>query len=1146
MFSHPCLSVPSRLAFLSALLLALSSLTRGVCAEVVEMDTDLHSAVGKLKEASRQPAPEVEAASDEGKQALTRMKLPAGLTATLWAAEPMLANPVAFNFDEQGRIFVSETHRYRTSVLDIRDYMWMLEDDLANRNQTDFLASLRKNFGETGVKELSKESERLMLLEDTDHDGVADKSSVYADNFRSPIDGIASGVLTRYGEVWFTNIPSLWKFTGKNKAETRTELHRGYGVRFNFTGHDFHGLIFGPDGRIYFTIGDRGASVTTQEGPVINNSDTGSVFRCYPDGSHLELFATGLRNPQSLLFNEYGDLFTGDNDSDQGDEERLVHLVENGDSGWRVGYQHAPRGNAGPWNAEKLWRPRHKEQPAYLLPPICNIEDGPAGIAYYPGTGLTPAYAGNLFITHFRGAISHSGIYTYKVKPAGASYAIETAAPFLTSALPTDVRFGPDGKLYYSDWAEGWPKSKKGRIYAISDPKLAHDPLVKSTQQLIAGDWTKRSNDELAALLGHADWRVRLEAQYTLAERGSSSLATLTAVVSKTDAAPLARRHALWGLGQLAPKNFSALEALRPLLRDADAEVRAQAAKQLGDLHDSASTDALIAALSDDSPRVKFFAAQSLGKLKHAPATTALLTAIRTNNDSDPYLRHALVMGLVGCASPEQLTATDEARSVRLAAVLALRRLANPAITKFLADTDPLIVREAAEAINDEPIVAAYPALAAFVEHPVNDEPIMLRALNASFRLGTPTEADALVRFAAQPNGSEILRTEVLALLALWPKPPARDRIVGIFRPLAEKSRPAAAAIQALTPHFSELLVHSVPEAVRAAAISTAVSLKLTAAGPALNAVVADPGQSASLRATALEALDKLSDPQLPAAVTLALADAVPELRLAALPISSRLAPESAVATLAKLLENGTPAEQRAAFKALGNSKKPEADTVLLTQLGKLAAGQVAPSAQLELLEAAALRPDPRIKKILADRDAALTLTADPVAPFRVALEGGDVAAGMNLFLRHPVMQCVRCHRRDDGPGGEAGPQLAGIGARESREYILQSIIKPSAKIAAGFEIVTVTKKNGEAVVGTLAHRDDKLVRLRSGETEVIEIPAADIKSVESAPSAMPEIAALVLTKAEIRDLVEAVSSLKTRARPNNQNQLRALRTATE
>ncbi len=1144
MLLHPSRPHAGGLTLLAAVLLAFSSIPPGGRAadEVVEMETDPHGAVGKLKPETRVVAPEINAASDEAQQAITHMKLPAGLTAKLWAAEPMFANPVAFNLDERGRVFVSETFRYRTSVLDIRDYRWMLEDDLANRNQADFMASIRRNFGEAGLKELSLESERVTLLEDTDGDGVADKSSVYADNFRSPIDGIASGVLARHGEVWFSNIPALWKFTGQNKAETRTELLRGFGLRFNFTGHDFHGLTFGPDGRIYMSIGDRAASVTTREGAVVSAPDTGSVFRCYPDGSHFELFATGLRNPQSLLFNEYGDLFTGDNDSDQGDEERLVHVVEGGDSGWRIGYQFAPRGNAGPWNAEKLWHPRHAGQPAYLLPPICNIEDGPSGIAYYPGTGLTPKFAHTIFITHFKGSISNSGIYAYTVKPEGASYAIDTAKPFLTGALPTDVRFGPDGRLYYSDWAEGWPKSKRGRLYAISDPSRANDPLTKSTQQLIASDYTKKGAEELAALLAHPDWRVRLEAQYALAERGEPSVTVLAGVVSKDDANPLARRHAVWGLGQLAGRHPSALDALRVLVASTDHEVTAQVIKLLGDYGDQSSARVIMGALSYPSPREKFFAAQSLGKLKHTPAVPALLAAVRANHDTDAYLRHALVMGLVGCATPEQLAATaaDESRAVRLAAVLALRRQASPAVAKFLADSDPLIVREAVEAINDAPIPAAQPALAAFLANPVADEAIMLRALNANFRLGTADSAHALAAFAAS-DAAPALRQEALDLLALWPAPPARDRIVGIYRPLAEKTRPAGVATAALAPKLAAILHTGTPEPVQTAAIETVVALQLKEAAPALRVVVAAVGQPVAVRVAVLEALDKFNDAELAAAATLAAASDMPELRLAALPVNSRLAPESAVATLAWLLANGTAKEQQTAFRALGAAKDPAADDVLLAQLGQLATGQIAPPAQLDLLEAAAHRADPRIKQLLAARDAALAKDPDPLAPYRVCLEGGSVESGRKVFATQPVMQCMRCHRVGDFPGGDAGPNLGGIGARGTREYILESIIKPSAKIAAGFEIVTVTRKNGEAVPGTVARRDAKSILLKTGETGTVEIPAADIKAVESAPSAMPEIAALVLTKAEIRDLVESLASLKEPARMQEKKPIRAL-----
>ncbi|HVU25590.1 MAG TPA: HEAT repeat domain-containing protein, partial [Opitutus sp.] len=845
---------PRMLALAASAVIAFSTCVRAVEIEPEEEDA---SAPHELKDpGTRIAAPEIAPASDEAREALARMKLPAGLKASLWAAEPMLANPVAFNFDEQGRIFVAETYRYRSSVLDIRDYMWMLETDLASRSIDDRLAEIREKFGPEGEKELSIESERVRLLEDRNHDGVADFSTIYAEGFNSPLDGIASGVLARRGQVWFTDIPSLWKFTGREHAETRDELSRGYGIRFNYTGHDLHGLAFGPDGKIYFSVGDRAANATAKDGSRAVMQDTGSVFRCNPDGTQLEVFAYGLRNPQSLLFTENGDLFTGDNDSDQGDEERLVHVVEDGDSGWRIGYQFSPLGHAGPWNSENLWHPRFATQAAYLLAPICNIEDGPSGVAYYPGTGLNESWRGTIFITHFKGSISSSGIYAYNVKPDGANYAIADAKPFLTSALPTDVKFGPDGRLYYSDWAEGWPKSKKGRIYAIYDPQHVNDPIVKATQALIASDFTRKSTDELAHLLGQPDWRVRLEAQYTLAERGAASIATLAGVATATDAPPLARRHAVWGLGQIGAHDAAALASLPALLRDADSEVRAQAAKVLGDDGAADATDALIAALGDADNRVKFFAAQSLGKLHVAKAAPALLAALRANHDQDNYLRHACVMGLVGARNLEALAAAedDPSRAVRLGVILAYRRLGRAEVANFLHDADPLLVREAALAINGVPITAAFPALAEFANHPVADEVVMLRALNANFRLGGEANATALADYAARSDAPEALRAEAITQLSLWPKPPARDRVVGIFRPLP--ARDAAAARTALARVVPALLVPATPESVGVATADAVAKLELHAAADSLIACVRDGGQASATRAEALEALE--------------------------------------------------------------------------------------------------------------------------------------------------------------------------------------------------------------------------------------------------------------------------------------------------
>jgi quinoprotein glucose dehydrogenase len=1114
---------------------------------------------GKIRDlGSRKAQPDIAPASDEAEQAIKRMQVPAGLEIKLWAAEPMLANPVAFNFDEKGRIFVAETYRYRSSVLDIRDYMWFLEDDLSSRTVEQRTELVRRRFGADGEKELGIESEILRLLEDTNGDGVADKSHVYADGFNSPLDGIASGVLARRGQVWFTNIPSVWQFTGINKAETRTEISRGYGVRFNFTGHDLHGLIMGPDGKLYFSNGDRGATVKTKEGGVISVPDEGAVFRCNPDGSQLELFATGLRNPQSLVFNEFGDLLTGDNDCDNGDEERLVHVVEGGDSGWRIGYQFAPLGKAGPWNTERLWHQRHAGQAAYLLPPVCNIEDGPSGIEYYPGTGLNPSYRGHLFITHFKGAIASSGIHTYTLKPKGASYEIGDAKPFMTSALPTDVKFGPDGRLYTSDWADGWPKSKRGRIYAVSDPKHANDPLIKETQQLIAGDWTKRSATELAGLLGHADWRVRLEAQFTLAERGAASIATLAAAAAPGRNAEFARRHAIWALGQIAATDKGALAPIRTLLGDRDAEVRAQAIKVLGELRVASDAQALLAALKDGSERVKFFAAQGLGKLTAgrpdlaAQAGPALIAALEANNNADAYVRHALVMALTGGNHAPTLAAasTHASPAVRLGALLALRRLKSADLAKFLSDRDPYLVREAALAINDAPVDAAMPALAALITQPLTDEPVALRVVNANFRLGQPAHATALAALAARVDAPAKIRAEAIAQLGLWPKPPQRDRLVGVYRPLAANAATGLAAatrsrdlaVNALQPILGRLLDPASPAEVQTAALKALQDLEIAGATDALFAAVKNEQLSGATRAAALGALDRIKDPRLAEAVKLAGESASSPLRLAALPLAARISPETAAPVLSNLIANGSIEEQKTALRALGNIRHASANKLVADKLELLAAGKVNPAIQLEILNAAERRTgDARIKALLAQREATLAASTDPLARHRGALVGGDARRGEQIFRNQPVLACIRCHRAG-GEGGDAGPNLVDTGAKNSREYLLEAILKPNATIAPGFDTIVVTLKDGTSVAGIVAGETADSLSLRNTENKVVAVKKADIAKRESAPSGMPEIYGTLLSTRELRDVVEYMANLKGQPARGGSTQSRALR----
>ncbi len=436
--------------------------------------------------------PSIAPASSEGEQAIRTFRVAAGLKVELFAAEPLLANPVAFCTDEQGRFYVAETFRLGAGVTDTRGHMNWLDDDLACRTVADRVAMYQKFLGEE-FEAYKVEHERVRQVVDRDHDGKADAATVFADGFNDPAAGIGAGLLARKGEVWYTCIPWLWKLrdaTGSGKASERTLLHQGYGVHVGFLGHDLHGLRMGPDGMLYFSIGDRGFNVTTREGKTLVAIESGSVLRCNPDGTELEVFATGLRNPQELIFDQFGNLFTCDNNSDSGDRARWVHVVEGGDSGWRIGYQFIEEPiSRGPWNEERLWDPKTAPRAAYLVPPVANISDGPSGLTYDPGVSLLPErYKDHFFLVDFRGASGQSGIRSFALKPRGASFELVDSQQFVWSTLATDADFGPDGALYFTDWVEGWGKTGKGRLYRVLDPARKHDAAVREAQRLRRGD----------------------------------------------------------------------------------------------------------------------------------------------------------------------------------------------------------------------------------------------------------------------------------------------------------------------------------------------------------------------------------------------------------------------------------------------------------------------------------------------------------------------------------------------------------------------------------------------------------------------------------------------------------------------------------
>ncbi len=1078
-----------------------------------------------------------EAGAKDAANAIKTFKYDAGLKVELWANEPLLANPVSFATDERGRWFVAESYRQEGrnvngkpvpgGVVDNRGHMNWLDADIASRTTDERLAMMHKFFPDPKkfAEAFETYEERIVVLEDTKGAGRADKSTIFADGFRDALDGTGAGILARGNEVWWTCIPNLWRFTDSNgdgKSDKQEKLLSGFGVKFAFRGHDMHGLRFGPDGKLYWSIGDRGLNVKGKEGQQAEVTETGAILRCNPDGTDFEVFATGVRNPQELAFDEFGNLFTGDNNSDSGDKARFAQLVEGGDSGWRMTFQYLD--DRGPWNRELLWDDKEGRKARYIVPPIANISNGPSGLTYNPGTGLSKKYAGKFYLSDFRGGASASVVHEVSLEPEGAFFKLKERRDLIKGVLTTDVEFGTDGALYVLDWVEGWSGVDKGRIFKFTDP-AADTAKQAEVKKLLAEGMAARPAVELEKLLAHDDQRIRQAAQFQLATKGDAETLTQAA---KSGPSTLARVHGVWGLGQLAKKQPQVLTTVAALLTDKDGEVRAQSARVLGDQHFKGAYDKLIALLKDAHPRARLYAGLALGKTGYKPAADPLFAMLAENADKDPILRHAGIMGLTGCADAASLAAraNHPSAAVRGAAVVALRRLKSAQVAAFLKDADQSVVLEAARAIHDVPIPEAMPALAALLgDKRISDRNILLRAVNAHYRLGQPADAKALAAFAADNSANEVGRKEALTALAVWANPNPKDRLLYLWRPLPQRTN--ADAVAALTPAISAILTGA-PGSVQESAALAATKLGLRGGADALLVLVENDKASKAARTEALRALASLKDPRLAQAAKAALTDREPKLRAEGLKALVAADPVAALSTVSDVLSSNAPAtEKQAAVSALGESRTPEAEKLLGGLMDTLIAGKLAPEVQLDVYEAAKKRPG------LADRiqhwKTALPKD-DPLANFRLSLAGGDAERGKKIFREHPIAQCFKCHKCDGGDS-LVGPDLTKIGASKDRNYLLESIVFPNTKIAEGFQIVVLELTDGMTVVGRLLHETKEQLKVETvdgtGKTQAVIVPAKNVKTRTGAPSPMPEIIRDQLSRTELRDVLEYLATRK-------------------
>lgn len=1081
----------------------------------------------------------------------TPVQLADGLSLKLWASDSLLSDPVALYMDPQGRAFVTSTSRGNNSEFDIRGHQDWMTQSISWQNLEERKAFLHNELAEETPEkndwfpdlngdtvsnwlDLTVEKEKVIRIEDTDGDGIADFSHTFVEGFHEEITDVAGGFTGYNGEYFLGVAPDLWRLKDRNNDGTvdeMTSIVHGFQVHIGFGGHGMSGVKVGPDGKIYWGIGDIGFNVTDQSGKNWFYPNQGGIFRANPDGSDFEVFARGLRNTHEFDWDAYGNLISVDNDGDYPNEqERLVYIVNGSDAGWRSNWQYGkytdPDNNRyNVWMDEKLYKPRFDRQAAYIIPPIQNYHSGPTGLKYQPGTALGGKYPNHFFVVEFPGTASRAKIHAFELEPNGASFQLKQEEVIAQGVLATGLDIGADGSLYFSDWITGWTPKNYGRIWKLTDSASVGAALQKEVQTMLQEDLSDLDQESLFARLGHIDRRIRQNAQFELATRGRSVSEELLET-ARSSPNEFARLHALWAISQLIRNEKAEPIVLSEFLNDTDPEIRAQAARLIGDIRFGGVGEQLAELLQDPSPRVRFFAAEAIARTAYAPAIQGIIQMLEENDDQDLYLRFAGANALASINQTEPVVelVSHEQVALRIAAVVALRRMKHPGVAEFLGDESEWVVTEAARAIHDDfSIPEAMPALAEYLdrETPFQNGALLRRVLSANSRLGRPADLQRLIRFGVDANASALLRAEALAAITVWDSPSVLDRVDGRYR--GKEKRDAEPVVLAMLPHIPELLQEPSVK-LRIKTLQMVGELGMDEHTQTLLTML-ERDRTSEVRSQVINSLVKLEPEELSKAIQAGLLDQDEAVRKTAL----RFVPELAVSNgekvrlLAIPIKEGNAQEKQVAIASLVDFPGEEADGVIGFFLDRWEENRLPGIFQLELSEAIASSSNQSLKdRLLALQNSENT---DPLVQFADLLNGGNSEEGGRIFWRNSSAQCTRCHAMWN-EGEKVGPNLTGIGNRLSRESLLLALVAPSQELAIGYGTAVLQLKNGETTSGVLIKETATEYHLQTNRVEPVRYAKGNVTSIQMASSAMPNMS-LILSRREIRDVVAYLAGLE-------------------
>lgn len=993
-----------------------------------------------------------------------KFTLPEGLVAELVAAPPLIDHPMMATVDDRGRLFVAEASGVNLAKAD-------LEKDLPNR---------------------------IRLLEDTDNDGIYDKSTVFADKMTFP-----QGALWLDGALYVASPPGIWMLVDTDDdgvADQRTMLIDG----FDYTGNaaDVHGPFLHPNGRMYWCHGRKGHTVYQRDGKTLVSEAKGArIWSALPDGSDISFHAGGgMDNPVEVDFTPEGEIMGSIN---------LFHGRPRGDT-----LVHWLRGGR---------YPRHDQQAVLdefvaTGEPLTEMYDfghvAVSGMTIVKQAALGEEYRGEIFTALF----NTQKVARTRLRQAGGTWKHDETSDFLEIHDPdvhiTDVLEDADGTLLVIDTG-GWfwigcPTSQvakpeiPGAIYRVRKSGI-YDRTSDPTGQLV--NFSEINHGDLVTLLGDDRPIVQERAIRQFANHGEDALGALRdALASENETI---RRNAVWALTRIGTPDSKAL--VRGALTDASASVVHAACNSIAMTGDPRAAAALLAANLGEDPMVRRAAATALGATGDPEAVPVLLSLLGT--DLDRESEHAAIYALIEIDDYAATAAALEAESPKL------RRRALWALDQMPSS------RLGAEKVLD-----------LLTDSAVGDVAVQIAARHSEWateiaEFGEPVAPSAeswykVVR-AIGPSmvGDGQFQAHLAALINRNPAGAgaAFDAIAGSPTKLKLPESWRAGIEKALI----ESVDLDLDRVLRAVA-----KLETDAFDARVQALADDPAIAPRSRLLALRATAKnanLSETGFGLLTRLVSSNASPADRAQAVALLSEvnLSNEQLLA-LAEVLPKASPVDLPGLLAAFSRTREPGIGQALAEAIAASPGANSVPAMELTRIlshfpPASVAAAQPRIAELTQiERDRILRL--ESLAP-RVAAEGNPERGA--LVYAQGLGTCATCHKIGD-LGRDVGPDLTTIGRIREPRDLLESILFPGASLARDFEAYLIEMTDGAVHTALIRSESATSLKITALGGAEIELDRADVKSMTAAPtSLMPLGLDQALTEQQLLDLVAYLDQLE-------------------